>query len=114
MEAYEPTSTTGPLRDAQGLPNYAHDADCNTIHDAGPEACPPPRCSQPGHGTLRCDCTPVVVDTPGARLDAPDAVLSPAAAEAVARVAQDVEITRGPLAGMRQRRYVNPNDRKAP
>lgn len=55
-----------------------------------------------------------MVDTPGARLDAPDAVLSPAAAEAVARVAQDVEITRGPLAGMRQRRYVNPNDRKAP
>lgn len=22
---------------------YAHDVDCNTIHEAGPEACPPPR-----------------------------------------------------------------------
>ena len=52
-----------PLRDASDLPNYAHDADCNTIHDAGPEACPPPRCSQPGHGTLGCDC-----DAPGTTL----------------------------------------------
>jgi len=24
-------------------PTYAHDAHCNTIHEAGPEPCPPPR-----------------------------------------------------------------------
>jgi hypothetical protein len=24
-------------------PTYAHDPDCNTIHEAGPEPCPPPR-----------------------------------------------------------------------
>lgn len=79
LAAYAPV----PLRDSDGQPNYAHDAGCNTRHDAGPGPCPPPRCGQPGHGTLGCDCTPVVVDDPGARMDAPDAALSPAVVKAI-------------------------------
>lgn len=63
-------------------------------------------CDQPGHGTAGCDCTPVVVDAPGDRMDAPDARLS---AKAARRVVRDVEITRGPLAGMKQRRLVDPD-----
>ncbi len=36
-----------PLGDQTGSGVYAHDADCNMIHEAGPEPCPPPRIVTP-------------------------------------------------------------------
>lgn len=58
MRALAERDLTVPLRDADS-PNYAHDADCNTIHEAGPELCPPPRIATPAQiDAMVCpDCT---------------------------------------------------------
>lgn len=105
--------------DGPGLPSYAHDADCNTTHDAGPEPCPPPLppcpavhangrpCVRSAHGdfghklawatsgeALRWDAPdglPVTVDAPGDRMDVPDARLSAKGAERVRRPGRTVE-----------------------